>query len=317
MPQNRIISPLQIIKKLKNNSKIKFSRVAEDLDITRVTLQNRMINLREKKIISDFTITINPNIRPNLKYVFMEIKTNPKEPFMVNELFEIPQLKILDGILGEFSLIAMYIFKDLADFNDSLSKIDSVMADSYFKKYQFIETIKIYKINSFRLNKVKPILKDLDENDFLILKTLQEKQGSKLLSTYEIKEIFKKDYKILISQSTIHKRIKDMEHEGVILNYSIRFNPKLIGYKGKFYVRIKPKNPAKYDIIAENLEKSEYITDLFRIGEQYGLLAIVRVKEIDDYSTFIKNIYETEDIEDTFTNFALDELKPYTNFTLF
>ncbi len=317
MPQNKLISPPKIIKKLENTSKIKFSKVAEDLDITRVTLQNRMTNLREKQIISDFTITINPNIRPNLKYVFMEIKTNPKEPFLVNELFEIPQLKILDGILGEFSLIAMFIFKDLGDFNNSLSKIDSVMAYSYFKKYQFIETIKIYKINSFRLNTVKSILKDLDENDFLILKILQDKQTSKLLSTYEIKEIFKKDYKITISQSTIHKRIKDMEQEGVILNYSIRFNPKLIGYKGKFYVRIKPKNPAKYDTIAENLENSEYITDLFRIGEQYGLLAIVRVKEIDDYGTFIKNIYDTEDIEDTFTNFALDELKPFTNFTLF
>lgn len=317
MPKNKAISSLKIIKKLKSHSKIKFSKVAEDLDITRVTLQNRIINLREKQNISDFTITINPNIRPNLKYVFMEIKTNPQEPFLVKQLFEIPQLVMLDGILGEFSLIAMFVFKDLEDFNNSLSKIDSVMADSYFKKYQFIETIKIYKINSLRLNEVRQPLKDLDENDFKILKILQDKQKSKLLSTYEIKEIFKKEYKNAISQSTIHKRIKEMEEDGVILNYAIRFNPKLIGYKGKFYVRIKPKNPAKYDLIAENIEKSKNITDLFRIGEQYGLLALVRVKEIDDYGIFIKNLYETEEIEDTFTNFALDELKPFTNFTLF
>jgi len=317
MPQNGLLPSIKIIKKLSNDSKIKFSKVAEELDITRVTLQNRMMNLRERQIISNFTITINPNISPNLKYVFMEIKTNPQEPFLVKELCEIPQLVMLDGILGEFSLIAMFIFKNLRDFNKSLSKIDSVMADSYFKKYQFIETIKIYKINSFRLNEIKHDLKDLDENDFLILKILREKQQSKLLSTYEIKEILQEVYNITISQSTIHKRIKDMEKDGVILNYTIKFNPKLIGYKGKFYVRIKPKNPARYDMIAEKIERNKYITDLFRIGEQFGLLAIVRVKEIDDYRTFIKNLYETEEIEDTFTNFALDELKRFTNFTLF
>ena len=108
-----------------------------------------------------------------------------------------------------------------------------------------------------------------------------------------------------------------MEEKEIIINYSIKFNPKQIGYKGKFYVRIKPKNPGKYDEIAESLEKNAFITDLFRIGEQYGLLAIIRVKDIEDFGSFIKNIYDTEKIEDTFTNFALDELIPFTNFCIF
>jgi DNA-binding Lrp family transcriptional regulator len=317
MMQNSSISSIEILKRLNSKSKINFSNISGELGITRLTLQNRITNLREKKIISNYTININPNLRPNLKYVFMEIKTNPKEPFLVKELFEIPQLRTLDGILGEFSLIAMFVFNDLEDFNRNLNKIDYVMADSYFKKYQFIETIKVYKINSFCLNNQVLNMRDLDEKDFLILEILQRYQKSKLLSTYEIKRIFKKEFRIILSQSTIYKRIKDMEDRGIILNYTITFNPKLIGYKGKFYVKIKPKNPAKYDMIAENLEKSEFITDLFRIGEQYGLLAIVRVREIDDYGRFIKNIYDTEEIEDTFTNFALDELKPFTNFKLF
>ena len=63
--------------------------------------------------------------------------------------------------------------------------------------------------------------------------------------------------------------------------------------------------------------KNPHITDLFRIGEQYGLFAIIRVKEIEDYGNFIRELYETEEIEDTFTNFVLDELKPYTNFIIF
>jgi len=47
------------------------------------------------------------------------------------------------------------------------------------------------------------------------------------------------------------------------------------------------------------------------------LFAIVRVKEIEHYGKFIKELYGSEEIEDTFTNFVLDELKPYTNFLVF
>ena len=66
-----------------------------------------------------------------------------------------------------------------------------------------------------------------------------------------------------------------------------------------------------------NLEKKPEITDLFRIGEQYGLFGIVRVNKVEDYGSFIKELYETEDIEDTWTNFVLDELVEYTNFKLY
>ena len=91
---------------------------------------------------------------------------------------------------------------------------------------------------------------------------------------------------------------------------------KVIGFKGKFLVRIKPRDPSKYDEIALKLEKNHNITDLFRIGEQYGLFAIVRVKEIENYAIFIKDLYDSGEIEDTYTNFVLDELQPYTNFII-
>ena len=120
-----------------------------------------------------------------------------------------------------------------------------------------------------------------------------------------------------ISQSTIHNRIKKLEQRGIILNYTVNFHPKEIGFKGKYLVRIKPKDPSKYNELALRLDRNKNITDLFRIGEQYGLFAIVRVKEIEDYATFIKNLYISEEIEDTYTNFVLDELKPYVNFSIF
>ena len=100
------------------------------------------------------------------------------------------------------------------------------------------------------------------------------------------------------------------------MNYTVNFSPKKLGFEGKYYLRIKPKDPSKYNKLAFKLVKNKNITDLFRIGEQLGLLAIVRVKKVEDYAEFIKTLYQSDEIEDTMTTFVLDELITYTNFVI-
>ncbi|MFX0041686.1 MAG: Lrp/AsnC ligand binding domain-containing protein [Candidatus Hodarchaeota archaeon] len=298
-----------------SKTKPNISKISRELKITRVTFQNRFVQLAREHIIKNFTININPNISPNLKYIILEIKTNPKEPHLVEELQKIPQLKILDGIFGEFSLFTLFIFRDSNEFSQVLNIIDKIMSNSYFKKYQLVEAIRVYKTYGIELTKVSlDVNYTLDKIDYLILKILEEDQGLKLLSTFEISRILKKIYKVEISQSTIYNRIKNLEQKGIILNYAINFNPSKLGFNGKFLIRIKPRDTSKYNHIALELEQKKEITHLFRIGEQYGLFAIVRVRNVEDYASFIKVLYETEEIEDTFTTFVLDELQPYTNF---
>jgi len=308
----------RIIQKLYSKTKPNITKISRELKITRVTFQNRFEQLAREHIIKNFIININPNISPNLKYIILEIKTNPKEPHLVEELQKIPQLKILDGIFGEFSLLTLFIFKDSNEFSQVLNIIDKIMSNSYFKKYQLVEAIRVYKTYGIELTKVRlDVNYTLDNIDYLILKILEEDQGLKLLSTFEISRILKRKYQIEISQSTIYNRIKNLEQAGIILNYAINFNPSKLGFKGKFFIRIKPRDTSKYNQIALKLEKMQEITHLFRIGEQYGLFAIVRVRNIEDYASFIKYLYDTEEIEDTFTIFVLDELKPYTNFKFY
>ncbi|MFX1407656.1 MAG: Lrp/AsnC ligand binding domain-containing protein [Promethearchaeota archaeon] len=397
----------RFIKALNTNKKIVITKQIEILNYTRQTFYKKFENLIEQKIISNFTINIDPNIRPNnLKYVMIEIKTNPKEPELVEELLKIPQLRMLDGIFGDFSLFALFVFKSPEEYYQILNSIDNIMAKSYFKKYQIIETIKVFKTNGISLRnskisfdigrkinlkeisknsanieynpqkfpglvlkiedpratilifstgkiivtnfsknveagqKLDKIIEEIrkigirlemkkidqnlniDELDYLILKILQEEQGLRPISTYEIKDLLNEKYSMTlkalnkddISQSTIHNRIKRLERQGVILNYTVNFNPKKIGFKGKYLLRIKPKDPSKYNELAIRLDTNKNITDLFRIGEQYGLFAIIRVRKVGDYANLIRELYETEEIEDTFTNFVLDELIPYTNF---
>lgn len=308
----------ELIQKLYSKTKPNITKISRELKITRVTFRNRFKQLVREHIIKNFTININPNISPNLKYIILEIKTNPKEPHLVEELQKIPTLKILDGIFGEFSLLTLFIFKDSNEFSQVLDSIDRIMSNSYFKKYQLVEAIRVYKTYGIELTKVRLDGNyTLDKIDHLILKILEEDQGLKLLSTFEISRILKRKYQIEISQSTIYNRIKNLEQSGIILNYAINFNPSKLGFKGKFFIRIKPRDTSKYNQIALKLEKKQEITHLFRIGEQYGLFAIVRVRNIEDYASFIKYLYETEEIEDTFTIFVLDELNPYTNFKFY
>jgi len=315
-----------LIKSFNNDSKYVITKLSQILGYTRQTIKKRFEDLKRENIISNFTINVNPNILPiNLKYVLVEIKTNPNEPQLLENLLKISQLKVLDGILGEYSLFALLIFQSSEEYYHVLSKIDKIMAQSHFKKYHIIETIKVFKTNGIELddNEIDSNF-EVDSTDYTILKIMQENQNLKPISTYEIKDIINDKYKDFlnemnrqqISQSTIHNRIKKLEKNNVILNYALNFCPKKIGFRGKYLVRIKPKDPSKYNEIALNLEKNSFITDLFRIGQQHGLFAIVRVKKVEDYAKFIKILYQSDEIEDTFTSFVLDELKTYTNFVI-
>ena len=307
----------KLIVELNSTSKPNFSVIEKNLNISRKTILRLLRQIKKYKMINNFSININPNIQPNLKYVFLEIKTNPKEPQIVNELLKMPQLLMLDGIFGEYSLIALFIFKSSEEYYNVLNLIDEIMSSSHFKKYQLLETIKTFKINGIELsNKIVSKSLQLNEIDYLILNILSKKQGLKLLSTYEIRRILKDYYDIEISQPTISNRIKALRSHKVILNYAINFNPKEIGFNGKFIMKIKPLNPLEYDDLARKLEKKKEITHLFRIGEEYGLLAIIRVNKIDDYRFFIKQLYDSEEIEDTYTYFVLDEHIIFTNFII-
>jgi len=312
---NELLNTQLIIKSLNTKTKINVKKLIKNINVSRQSFYNKFDDLKKKQIISNYTININPNPPLNLKYILLEIKTNPKEPNLVEELMKIPQLIMLDGIFGEFSLISLFVFKSSEEYYQILKLIDNIMAKSYFKKYQLIDIIKAFKINGIILNKEYITLKrDLDEIDYLILEILQRKQKIKPISTYEIRQLLQSEYNIEISQPTVYYRIKDLETSNVVLNYTINFNPRKIGFNGKYIVRIKPKNPSKYGEIAAILSENGSITDLFRIGENYGLLALIRVEKVEHYGKFIKELYDTEEIEDTWTNFILDELKSYTNF---
>ncbi|MBD3254990.1 MAG: hypothetical protein GF383_07845, partial [Candidatus Lokiarchaeota archaeon] len=122
---NDITDKRKLVKSFFTSSKPLISELSASLGYTRKTIRRNFKQLKQEKIINNFTININPYLIPNLSYVFLEIKTNPQEPELISNLVKIPHLIMLDGIFGEFSLIAQFIFRNSEEFNQTLQKVDN------------------------------------------------------------------------------------------------------------------------------------------------------------------------------------------------
>ena len=84
-------------------------------------------------------------------------------------------------------------------------------------------------------------------------------------------------------------------------------------YPLKWYLQLKPKILTEYNKISVNiLAPMEEIINLYRTGQEFGLLAVVRTKSKEEYQQFIQKIYSTEKFQDSHTIFVLDERMPST-----
>jgi DNA-binding Lrp family transcriptional regulator len=84
-------------------------------------------------------------------------------------------------------------------------------------------------------------------------------------------------------------------------------------YPLKWYLQLIPKTLTEYTKIAKDIITTmPEIIDLYRTGQEYGLLAVVRTKTKEEYSNFIQKLYSTQKFQDSHTIFVLDERMPST-----
>ncbi|MBN2156096.1 MAG: winged helix-turn-helix domain-containing protein [Candidatus Lokiarchaeota archaeon] len=98
--------------------------------------------------------------------------------------------------------------------------------------------------------------------------------------------------------------------------HTIRLSNKLISqtdFPYKWYIQLIPKILTEYNEIAENfLAPKDQIIDLYRTGQEFGLLAVVRTQSKEKYSAMIQDLYSTGKFQDSHTIFVLDERLPST-----
>jgi len=303
---------LLILEMLQRDSRTSLTGISEKVGLSRFVVRDRIERLFQDHAILGPTVIVNPLMVGLKRTVFFEFKTNPHEPWLAKLLEKNPSCDLLDGIAGEYSLFGRFRLTDDEHFSRVLKRIDDAMGKSYFKKYRVVNAIRIFKEAgaTFKVKEEKGL--ELDEVDFKILEILlnqMEYVKTPLpLSTVELSRLLH-TFGLEISQPAVFNRLSRLEKRGTILRHIVRVDYSRLGLHAKFIVRIKA-NPNAYDAVAQGFLASMIeISDLYRTGEEYGLLAVLRVRSVSEYNSFLLRLYGSKDILDTYTTLVLEERK--------
>jgi len=301
-----------ILKVLLEDSRASLTEISEKASLSRFAVRDRIEKLYEDGIILGPTIVVDPMLLGINRTAFFELKTNPHEPWLARMLEQIASCDLLDGITGEFSLFGRFRLVNDEHFSRILKKVDDAVGRSYFKKYRVVNAIRTYKESGVAFpTKGKTSLK-VDDVDLKLLEILlnQAEQAKSPLpfSTVELSRQLH-DSGVDLSQPAVFNRLSHLEERGVILRHTLKTDYSKLGLQTKFIVRIKV-SPNVYDEVArEFLTLMPEISDIYRTGEEYGLLAMVRVGNESEYNSFLLRLYNSKDIIDTYTTLVLEERK--------
>lgn len=144
----------------------------------------------------------------------------------------------------------------------------------------------------------------LDEKDKKIIEIL--KQNSKL-STQQISK------KLRIPITTIHNRIKKLEKQEIIKNYTVNLNYKKLNLEILAYILITinyniPGHKINQEEIAKEIKKIPRVEEVDIMTGVTDILAKVRVSDIDELNNFlIKKLRNIKGIDKTQTMIVLSE----------
>jgi DNA-binding Lrp family transcriptional regulator len=146
----------------------------------------------------------------------------------------------------------------------------------------------------------------MDEKDKKILKLLKENAK---LTTYQI---FKRTG---IPPTTVHNRIKKMEKDGVIKNYTVVLDHKKIGKPILAFVAVNVVytlpggKKIRQEDVAQKIKSMEGVDEVVIVAGVTDMLVKVRVKDIDELNDFvIRKLRSIDGVDKTETMVALSAL---------
>ncbi len=292
--------PYNILKILSEDARLSMEKLGEKTGVSRQVVGRIVRKLQEKGIIRQYATLINTAA---FQTYFVEFKTNPREPQIAVSLKRIPNVHALDGVIGDFSLIAKIIAKNQAEFARILEQIDRFMTKSHFHVYRVINTIQCFKESGDVIAEETPV--NITSNDEMILQKIrlmpQKLNLSELTSQAQVG----------VAQSTLSKKLEKFLESGIVRKYTVCVDPAFLHLQTKFILRIKPLSLDQYTAIAGTIaRKFPEVIDLYRTGEDFGLWAIVRTPDISAYNAFLRTLYQTVDVEDTHTVLVIEEQMP-------
>lgn len=143
-----------------------------------------------------------------------------------------------------------------------------------------------------------------DETNLKILELLQENCK---LGVQKISDI------VGMGISTVHARIKAMEQNNIIKQYSAILDPVLLNRPtlALIFVTIRYRVPGEPDLLSqkkfcEEISKHHFVQDVFVMSGQYDVFLKVRTKDVEEMNQFIVGfLRELPAVDRTLTMFIM------------
>jgi DNA-binding Lrp family transcriptional regulator len=240
------------------------------------------------------------------RLVYIEVKTNPREGWLLGAMESMDQCIQSDGVIGDYGLVFKMAFRDGNDLAERLHDLDELIASTEAKRYRIIDVLETYKERGLVAR--KPTGTNLDDLDRNLLRVLINQNSPSPVSLWRLSRIIQEETGRMVSKSTVQKRIKSMVDGGIIRQFTI--DPRRWSREGvRAFVRFRT-DPGRTRKIAEDvLARMPEIVSLYRTGEDHALFSDVFVSDLGGLDGFLKRVFEVDGISDTVTTIVIERRK--------
>ena len=139
----------------------------------------------------------------------------------------------------------------------------------------------------------------IDSLDLDILKVLSKD------SKTTFQEIAKK---LMVSNTTIHVRVKRMQKFGIIKNFTISIDYYKLGFNYACYIGVYLDKASQYENVLSQLMKIDNITGLDFTTGKFSLFCKIRAIDSNDARNVISRIHKINGVNRTETFLSLEQL---------
>jgi DNA-binding Lrp family transcriptional regulator len=242
------------------------------------------------------------------RLAYLEVKTNPREDWLLEAMESMDQCIQSDGVIGEYGLVFKMAFRDGNDLAERLHDLDGLIASTEAKRYRIIDVLETFKERGLVARRSTGT-RTLDDLDKSLLSILLNQRSPSPKSLWRLSNEIRSETGRMISRSTIQKRIWSLVEDGVIRQFTIDPRRWSGGEGVRAFVRFRT-DPGRTRTIAEGvLAAMSEVISLYRTGEDHALFSDVFVEDLGGLDDFLKRAFGVEGIADTVTTIVIERRK--------
>ena len=279
---------LTLLRLLQHRTTLGLSNIAEELDITSRSMITRIKNLIQQGWILNWSVIFHPSVLFR-KHSFLWLKTNPRETGFLKIFQKYQQqnaLVSIEGLAGEYSLVAHFQFKNDIEFLNILETLDTLFSEEHLPdRYRWQEIVSIHKWQGFAVPQLVE-KESLSAAQHELRKVLARTYTSPYPPNYtEISTYLQK------SQSTVYRMLAQLQKKNFILGYSIEIAQNL---RPAFKILVQLKiHPRGLQSAIDDLLTNPSVAAIYRTAEEFNLQLEMYANSIYDYDQLLKECYLT------------------------